>query len=198
MRSALHLDETMGKVDMLFKSTVTAIVATVTFSLPQVVHSQDRSPDLLEKLRQSETEAQAQRLERRLVDEWSKSGSPAMDLLLKRGRDALEVEEFTAAGEHFRALTDHAPEFAEGWHGLALVYFRTDRFGPAMAALAKVLALNPNHFGALRGVGALNERIGKPALAYEAFSKVLELRPHDADVIKAMERLEEKARGVTL
>jgi tetratricopeptide (TPR) repeat protein len=180
-----------------FKSIVAAVVTVVMFSVPSA-RAQDGVSGLLERLQAAENETEAQRLEGQIIAEWSKSGSPAMDLLLKRGRDALEVSAFAAAAEHFRALTDHAPAFAEGWHGLALAYFRMERLGPAMGALERVLALNPQHFAALRGVGAIHEQVDRPALAYEAYERVLDLRPHDSDVIEALDRLERQVRGITL
>ncbi|WP_255564579.1 tetratricopeptide repeat protein [Mameliella sp. CS4] len=183
---------------MDYERILAAFCALVMISLPSFGRAEDRAAELLAELQEAETATAAQRLESQIIAEWSKSGSASMDLLLKRGRDALEVKNHKAAIEHFRALTDHAPEFAEGWHGLALAYFGAEKFGPAMDALERVLALNPNHFAALRGVGAINEQVGKPALAYRAFEKVLELRPHDPDVEKAMERLERVAIGITL
>jgi len=36
-----------------------------------------------------------------------------MDLLLQRGQEAMDNEDYEAAIEHFTALTDHAPDFAE-------------------------------------------------------------------------------------
>ena len=128
----------------------------------------------------------------------SKSGSATMDLLLKRGQDALEVEDVAAAMEHLTALTDHAPDFAEGWHTLALAYYNADMFGPAVDALERTLALNPHHFGALRGLGAIFEQVDKPDLAYDAYSRVLSLRPHDSDVIEALERLERRVSGTDI
>lgn len=183
---------------MEFKSTLASLFAVVMISLPLGAQAQDRAARLLEELSRAENATAAQRLETQVIDEWSKSGSASMDLLLKRGRDALEVEKAEAAVEHFRALTDHAPDFAEGWHGLALAYYQAERFGPAMDALERVLALNPQHFGALRGVGAINEQVGKAALAYDAYQRVLELRPHDEDVEQALQRLEREVMGVTL
>ncbi|SNS62863.1 tetratricopeptide repeat protein [Antarctobacter heliothermus] len=183
---------------MEYKRILAAFCALVMISLPSLGRAQDRADELLQELMQAETEVAALRLENQIISEWSKSGSASMDLLLKRGRDALEVKDSAAAIEHFHALTDHAPDFAEGWHGLALAYFEAERFGPAMDALEHVLALNPNHFAALRGVGAINEQVGKPILAYRAFEKVLELRPHDPNVAQAMERLEREAIGITL
>lgn len=121
-----------------------------------------------------------------------------MDLLLKRGQDALDVDDIDAALDHLTALTDHAPDFAEGWHTLALAYYRADQFGPAADALERTLALNPVHFGALRGLGAILEQVDKPHLAYDAYSRVLTLRPHDSEVIDALERLERQVNGQTL
>ena len=187
---------------MVFKSILTALCTVVMISLPSGVRAdewaENRASGLLGQLAQAEDEAIAARLETQIVAQWSRSGSPAMDLLLKRGRDALAVSDTAAAIEHFRALTDHAPDFAEGWQGLALAYFQADKYGVALDALERTLALNPNHFGALRGLGAIHEQIGNAGLAYAAFARVLDLRPHDQDVINAMARLEHDVKGVTL
>ena len=192
---------------MKFKSTVTAFAVLVTISLllPQDLSAQqvgepaesDRAAELLMQLRDAD-EAEAARLERELQLEWSKSGSAAMDFLLKRGRDALEVSDTHAAIEHFTALTDHAPEFAEGWQGLARAYYAEDLYGPAADALEHVLALNPAHFGALRGLGAIFEQTERPALAHQVHERVLELRPHDPEVTEAMQRLAAQIDGTAL
>lgn len=183
---------------MNFKSTVTALLAVVTFSVPATAQEQDPAQELLEKLAQAESPAIADRLERELVGEWSKSGSPSMDLLLKRGRDALDVEDSTMAIAHLTALTDHAPDFAEGWHALALAYYQTERYGPALDALERTLALNPLHFGAMRGAGAVMVQVSRYDEAYRFYERVLEMRPHDADVEDALERLETQVNGTSL
>lgn len=188
---------------MDFKSTATAFLAVVMFSLPyaasaQAPSAEDRAGRLLSRLAEAEDDSAARRLESQIMAEWSKSGSPAMDLLLKRGRDALDVDNIEGALEHFTALTDHAPGFAEGWHGLALAFYQAEMFGPAMDALEHVLVLNPHHFAALKGVGAINEQVGRHALAYDAYQRVLEMRPHDEDTLGAIKRLEGEVMGVTL
>jgi tetratricopeptide (TPR) repeat protein len=168
------------------------------FSLPRLVAADGQSEDLLQKLRLAESAEAAQRLENQLMTHWSKSGSPAMDLLYQRGHDALAAGRQREAAEHFQALTDHAPDFAEGWHGLALTYFKQERLGPAALALEQVLRLNPDHFAAVRGVGALHEQLGNPALAYKAYEQVLEARPFDSDVTEALERLKPEVQGQAL
>ncbi len=184
-----------------FKSTVTALWVGVVISLPQPVFAEAgsaRSDELIQQLADAPDADTARSLERELELEWSKSGSVSMDLLLKRGRDALDVNDFDLAIEHLTALTDHAPEFAEGWHALALAYFNADMVGPTVYALEQVLSLNPHHFGALRGLGAVFDKIGNKSMAYEAYDRALSIRPHDADIEAARERLEEASRGTTL
>ena len=84
---------------------------------------------LFAELKESDAQA-AGRIEREIWNEWSKSGSPAMDLLLQRGRDAMAAGDMGAAIEHFTALTDHAPDFAEGWTARATAYFQAAEWGP--------------------------------------------------------------------
>lgn len=188
----------MATVISNIKCSVAAFLAMVMFSIPVAAQTVDGAEGLLEELRAADSEVAAQRLERQIINAWSKSGSPARDLLLKRGRDALEVGDISGAMEHLQALTDHAPEFAEGWHALALAYFQAERLGLAMDALEHTLALNPHHFGALKGVGAIHQATGNPALAYAAYERVLELRPHDPEVEQALERLEQEVKGTAL
>ncbi len=180
------------------KRIVAALSVTVMFSLPVAALAQAASGDLLEELGAAENAAEADRIEKAIYLEWSKSGSAAMDLLLKRGRDALEVNETASAIEHLTALTDHAPQFAEGWHALALAYYQAEMFGPAMDALEHVLAENPQHFGALRGVAAIHEQLGNESLAYDAYTRVLELRPFDDEVTDALERLAGQVQGIEI
>lgn len=183
-----------------FKGILTTVAAIVVFCMPlspALAQESSRAEALLQELQDADP-AQADRLQLQLIKEWSKSGSRAMDLLLTRGRDAMKTGKNDIAIGHLTALTDHAPNFAEGWNALALAYFQKEMLGPAMDALERALALNPNHFGALRGVAAIYEQVNEPQLAYKAYKHVLSLNPHDADVIEALQRLETRAIGIEL
>ena len=50
-----------------------------------------------------------------ILREWSRSGSPVADLLLKRGYGALDAGDTVGAIGHLTALVEHAPDFAPGW-----------------------------------------------------------------------------------
>lgn len=139
-----------------------------------------------------------QRAEADILREWSKSGSPTMDLLLKRGKEAMEAGDLQAAIEHLTALTDHAPDFAEGWNARATAYFLAGQYGPSLADIRRTLALNPHHFGALTGLGTILEQTGEPEEAMRAYRAVLALNPHQESVRQALERLEKDASGVDI
>jgi len=185
------------------KHIVAAIAAIVMFSLllpslgrAQEADSNDESA-LLEALSHSEP-TQAKRLDRQLQALWRKSGSATMDLLLKRGREALAADDTKAAIEHFTALTDHAPGFAEGWHARATAYFEAGLMGPALADLERALYLNPNNYNAIMGLGAVFETFERPDQAYAAYLQAQAIHPHHAAVGKALARLKPQIEGKAL
>lgn len=121
-----------------------------------------------------------------------------MDLLLIRGRDAMERGDLGEAVEHLTALTDHAPDFAEGWHSRAMAFYRQERFGPAAADLERTLALNPDHIGAIRGLGALYENLDRPQMAWRAYKMAEAYYPYDKEIKEALKRLAARVVGVDL
>jgi tetratricopeptide (TPR) repeat protein len=193
------LNTIMSAIHPAHKAIVAAIVAIVMNSIPlsaQLADSEDEQ-DLLGALATADA-AEARRIDRQLQRLWSKSGSAAMDLLLERGREALENEDTTAAIEHLTALTDHAPEFAEGWNARALAYFHAGLYGPALADLERALMLNPNNYNAIAGLGAILEEVGDPKQAYEAYLRAQAIHPNFEDVSKALDRLRPGIEGAAL
>lgn len=170
----------------------------VLFLLAAPVSAQTATLDTLFEDLKSADEDQAQRIEREIWNEWSKSGSPAMDLLLQRGRDAMEAGDTATAIEHFTALTDHAPDFAEGWNARATAHYTAGEFGPSIEDIARTLTLNPRHFGALSGLGMILEELGRPEKALEAYRAALAIHPHLAGVLQSVERLEAETAGQDL
>jgi tetratricopeptide (TPR) repeat protein len=133
--------------------------------------------------------ANPERLEGRIIELWSDSGSATADYLLRRGRDAMNAEDFRAAIGHLTALTDHAPAFAEGWNARATAFFMMDEFGLALSDIERALALNPDHFGALAGMGIILEQMDRPGPALAAFRAAQTLNPHRERVNDSVRRL---------
>ena len=133
-----------------------------------------------------------------ILREWSRSGSPAMDLLLKRGEDALDQGDPATAIGHLTALTDHAPEFPAGFQTRAAAYATVGQFGPALADLARTLQLEPRHFAALTQLGAMLEESGDEKRALEAYRQSLNIHPHQQEAIDGVARLEQKQSGTPI
>ncbi|WP_246525427.1 tetratricopeptide repeat protein [Thalassovita aquimarina] len=169
------------------------------FSLPLAAQEPvtDGIGELLNQLEQADP-AEAKRIDRQIKMEWSKSGSAAMDLLLKRGREAMERGDLELAAGHLTALIDHAPDFAEGWHQRASVWFQQGRYGLALSDLEHVLTLNPNHYEALFGLAVMLETLDQPELAYRAYTLVQQMHPHYEEAAEALKRLETRVQGQSL
>lgn len=175
------------------------LALVLALSVPALALAQDtaRLDGMYEAL-ENAPPAEADRLGREIMLEISKSGSPAMNLLLKRGRAAMAAGDTGLGIELLSALTDHAPGFAEGWHARSVAFARAGMMGPAMADLERALTLDPRNFAAIYSLGALLEEIGQPALAYEAYGRVAAIHPHFDDVAAALARLEGETQGSDL
>lgn len=139
-----------------------------------------------------------EKVETEIVKLWSRSGSPAMDLLHERGHKAMAEEDYPTAVEHFSALIDHAPGFAEAWNSRATAYFLEGNFALAMADVEHVLVLNPQHFGALSGLASMFEAMDEPARALAALRIAEKLNPNRPTITDGIARLEKQTGEVEL
>lgn len=179
-----------------FKPTVAAFLLGVGFSIPAAAQ-ETRIDELYQELLNAD-EATVARTERQVIAEWEKSGSAAMDLLLRRGQDALDDNAPDVALEHFSALVDHAPEFAEGYFRRATSYYMLGLTGPALADIADTLRLNPRHFEAMRALASIMQELGRPEDALELYQMILEIHPQSPQAHAAIAQLEIELEGQAL
>ena len=130
--------------------------------------------------------------------QWSQSGSPAMDLLLRRAESAMENGRFELALRFLDDLVRLAPDFAEGWNKRATVYFLLEEYGRSVADIARTLALEQRHFGALSGLGMILERLGDKKGAMRAYRRGLEVHPNLPGAAQGVERLSPDVDGRAL
>jgi Flp pilus assembly protein TadD len=178
-------------------ATTRAALAALLLAAGAAAADEDRT-DPLDELFAALSDPQARGVEatqRRIAELWSRSGSDAMDLLLSRGRKAMEAEEFAKADDHLTALIELAPDFAEGWNARATVNFLREEYWAAVSDIQRALALEPRHFGALSGLGVILERIGDEAGALRAFREAARLNPHLDQARSAADRLAGRVEG---
>lgn len=188
----------------MFRNILKPIVAAATLVVSLAaspVLAQDQSLNRLDRLMLQLSQAAPQESER-IVDEirleWDRSGSPSANLLLDRGRKAYAAGNLEGAIDHYSALTDHAPDFAEGWVGRARIFYDMDEYGLALADLERAIALNPRHFEAISGLGLIFEAMNRQEDAYEAYTLVRSIHPNHPAVTEALDRLERAVKGQTL
>lgn len=153
--------------------------------------------NLLAELAQPDQERWA-RIERQILRAWSRSGSSVIDYLFQRGQEALQTGQADAAIDHFSVVLDHDPDFAEAWNGRATAFFLANDLGPAMSDIEQVLLRNPNHFGALAGLGMILAQLDRPEEARTAFEASLRIHPHQEAVQAALSRLVLASEGRAL
>lgn len=164
---------------------------------PSIGVAQSTADDFLDRLADPELR-NWDVVEADLYERWQLSGSASADYLLRRGLAALEAEDYDAAYDHLTALTDHAPEFAEGWNARATMFFEQQMFGPAIADIQRVLALEPRHFGALAGLGVMLEDMGNTDGALAAYEAAHALHPNQPDIQRLLDGLRVQLEGEAL
>ncbi|UWQ20638.1 hypothetical protein [Jannaschia sp. W003] len=175
-------------------------VAALAFyaTSPSAQELSDDPEVLLDQLADEADPAEGARLAAEVLERWSHSGSAAMDLLLRRAQDAMADDDYVRAVAHLTALTDHAPDFAEGWNKRAEAFFMMEQYGAALTDIEQALILQPRHFGAWAGLGIMLDRMDRKDAALRAFRRAEELYPAEENVAGAVERLELETGGRTL
>ena len=175
-------------------ATVIAILLASSGTLWAQSSDLDALFDRLQKVEAVDVAA----LETKITLVWSKSGSTAMDFLLTRAKIAIEVKDYNTAMVHLNALTDHAPDFAEGWNLSAVALYNMNKIGPALAAIERTLALEPRHFRAMEGLVFILEDLGMYKFALEVVYLIETIHPHAEILSTAGYRLDAKTQGQAL
>jgi tetratricopeptide (TPR) repeat protein len=190
----------MGSRAPAFKSAVAAFLAALLLaSAPAAQEAEaDREADLLRQLAEAENPQAAGMIENEIRGLWGRSGSASVDLLLRRGQEALEAGRPDEAIEHLTAAIDWAPDFAEPYVGRASAFYLTNRVGPAIDDLRQALVLNPHHWEALMGFGIILEEVGREEDALELWSRVHDMHPQNPEAKASMDRLALQLQGRAL
>ncbi|MCR9136334.1 MAG: hypothetical protein NXI27_10090 [Alphaproteobacteria bacterium] len=119
----------------------------------------------------------AKRIADKIWLEWRRSGSGTADQLMAWADEAMTEKRFFLALDLLDQVTVLMPDYAEGWNRRATLHFMMDNHSKSMADINRVLTLEPRHFGALMGMGAILSQAGKDEAALGTYLKVLEIYP---------------------
>jgi tetratricopeptide (TPR) repeat protein len=145
---------------------------------------------LFAQLKQVQTPEDAKPIEDQIGLFFMQSGSASVDLLMTRGAAALAGGDRDAARKLFDAVTDIAPNFAEGWHSRAALQLAANDNAGAMVSLQRAISLNPREFKAMSELADMLEDYGDKSGALRLYRRALELDPKldgAADHVKALQ-----------
>jgi len=151
-----------------------------------------RLPGLFDQLKGTANPVEAQALEQMIWQIWTKADDAATDTLMQLGMGAMQSGDLGGALSLFDAVTARAPNFAEGWNKRATIFYMMGAMDKSAEDVARVLALEPRHFGALSGLGLINTQLKREDAAITAFEQALKLNPHMPGVKTNLEELRKK------
>ena len=157
--------------------------------------SDPRLPGLFAQLRAAASAEAAQPLAAQIWGIWMRTGDPAADQLMAAGLSAMNAGDYRSALDAFGRLVEDKPAFAEGWNKRATLLYLLGRYRESVADIAKVLALEPRHFGALSGLALCDEQLGMDADALQAMRRTAAVFPGMAGLKGRIKELARKVEG---
>jgi tetratricopeptide (TPR) repeat protein len=126
---------------------------------------------------------------------WVHSGSPTIDLLMFRANKAITEKNYDLAIKLLDHAVELAPDFTEGWNRRAYVHFQRNSIQLALGDLRRALALDPNHYRALEGLGQILREIGEKKAALRAFRQLIDVHPHWSGAQQTIDELAREVEG---
>lgn len=150
---------------------------------------------LFERLAKAKAPAQAELAADAIRRRLARSGSDTADLLVARANGALLADDPALAIELLDRAIMLRPHWAEGWNSRALVFFALDDLTRAMADLVEVLRLEPRHYQAMMGLGAIMQQRGQIKAAYHLYQRAQAIYPLYDKSNEAIEKLRPQVEG---
>lgn len=174
-----------------------AIVVALAAAVPAVARADQKDPRLdalFAELQKATGTLQGRTLTEQIWRIWITSDNPEVNRLMSEGTDAMAMQDYKTALADFTRMITIAPDFAEGWNKRATVLWLLNDYEGSMADVDKTLALEPRHFGALWGLGAMDAALERDEEAIAAFEKALAVNPHMDGVSEKIDALKQRIK----
>jgi tetratricopeptide (TPR) repeat protein len=159
---------------------------------PQVRGTLD---DLFRRLKDAKDAREAKSLATQIERRFARSGSDTVDLLAARANEVFAEGELAIAIEIMDRAIVLKPDWAEGYHRRATMFFAMDDMTRALVDLNAALAREPRHFGALTGMGLVFQRLGDQKRSFAAYTKAYEINPSMESVKTILDRMRPDVEG---
>lgn len=188
-----YLALTLAVFVFMLASPFSVNAATVTSQNDETLQQ------LFSNLQQADNGETANDIALKIWDRWmSTSGDTATDELMERGIFYMQTGNLQVAEDVFSNIIEKHPEYAEAWNKRATVRFLRSNWSGSADDIAKVLAIEPKHFGALSGLAMIRLHQGEYSSALSIYERVLEIHPFSPDAITYIPKLQDMLKGTAL
>jgi tetratricopeptide (TPR) repeat protein len=164
-----------------------------------VVNERSRVLDaLFVSLKAAKDDAEADAVVAEIWSVWQRSGKPEIDRILEEGIGYLAIRQYGPAHDRFTEALEAAPDFAEAWNKRATVLYLMNEHDRSLADIAKVMTLEPRHFGALAGRATIHAHAGRWKEALTDFRAALAVNPFLKERTTVLPELERRVEGERL
>ena len=154
---------------------------------------------LFTALKATANKGTAAQLQQEIWARWTAFGSDeGIDQKMQVGVKLMNAGALRDAEHWFGTLAEAAPEFAEVWNKRATVRFMIGDLSGSKRDIARVLQLEPRHFGALSGLGMIHAQQGNYEGALLAYQAAARQNPHLEQVETIIASLKKRLRGEAL
>ena len=157
--------------------------------------SSARLDKLFADLKRERNEKAAERIAGQIWEEWFKSGSASIDLMMMWAQNAINEQKYDVALDFLDEVITLSPRYAEGWNRRATLHFMMSNYSKSMSDIDHTLSLEPRHFGALSGMAQILKNTGKKEMALKAYHRVLEIYPMMRSAQNEVATLSEELAG---
>lgn len=109
---------------------------------------------------------------------WYREAGDEAEEELNRGTRLMGENHMDQAQQVFNHLITNFPDFAEAHNKLATLLFLMEKYEDSVFECEQTLKLNPNHFGALHGLGMCQYKLARYDQALKSFERALEIQPY--------------------
>jgi tetratricopeptide (TPR) repeat protein len=172
------------------------LILAAALAGPAMADQKDERLDaLFDALLAAGSPMEAQQAEQAIWALWLESRSPTVELLMRRGVQAMNEGQAEPALALFNAIVELAPDYAEGWNKRATLLYLMGRLEDSIADCERTLKLEPRHFGALSGLGMIYVQLEDEEKALAAYRRALAVNPQMPRLRAEVERLVKKVEG---
>ncbi len=152
--------------------------------------SQAKIDQLFARLKRARSESEGRMIELELWQYWTKSGNSRIEDLMRRAHFLAQQGDLELSVRLLDRVVVERPGFVDGWNRRANVFYLMRRYNEALYSIAKVLDLEPRHFGALTGKAFINISKGRWQEALECLRRAVEIHPflHERYMVRLLEK----------